>query len=103
MPANESTAVYYKLLVERDVEVPLRDGSHVVADVFRPDGDGEFPVIITMGPYSKDIHFRDWSSSFDYEQLPERGPYMHWETVKPGCAGTDAPTGTGTSSAWVSP
>ncbi|MEE9279249.1 MAG: CocE/NonD family hydrolase [Myxococcota bacterium] len=81
--AQASTAVYSGLELEKDVEVPLRDGAHVVADVFRPDRKGRFPVIITMGPYSKDIHFRDWSPAFDYDTLPERGPYMHWETVNP--------------------
>ncbi len=83
MAESETTAVYFDLLVERDVHVPLRDGTHLVADVFRPDAGGKFPVIITMGPYSKDIHFRDWSRDFDYATLPERGSYMHWETVNP--------------------
>ena len=77
------TAVYHPIKVEKDVRIPLRDGVYVVADVFRPDADGRFPVIMTMGPYSKDIHFRDWNPAVDYERLPERGPYMHWETVNP--------------------
>jgi predicted acyl esterase len=78
-----STAVYYPLKLEKDVHIPLRDGSHVVADVFRPRAPGRFPAIITLGPYSKDIHFHDWNPAIDYEHLPERGPYMHWETVNP--------------------
>ena len=78
-----STSCYHGLNIERDLRVPLRDGSHLVADVFRPDGIGPFPCIITMGPYSKDIHFRDWNRTYDYARLPERGPYMHWETVNP--------------------
>jgi predicted acyl esterase len=83
MTDDTSTARYYDLLVERDVNIPLRDGEHVVADVFRPDGHGEFGTIMTLGPYSKDIHFKDWSPDFDYATLPERGPYMHWETANP--------------------
>jgi predicted acyl esterase len=81
--SHRSTAVYSDLELDKDVDIPLRDGGSVVADVFRPDREGGFPVIITLGPYSKDIHFRDWSSAFDYETLAERGPYMHWETVNP--------------------
>ncbi|HXX62304.1 MAG TPA: CocE/NonD family hydrolase, partial [Bacteroidota bacterium] len=77
------TARYHQLKLEKDVWVPLRDGSHLAADVFRPDGAGRFPAIMTMGPYSKDIHFRDWNPNFDYARLPEHGPYMHWETVNP--------------------
>ena len=70
------------LVVEKDVSIPLRAGGTVVADVFRPAAAGTFPVIMTLGPYPKDIHFRDWNP-VAWEQLPERGPYMHWETVNP--------------------
>ena len=80
---TDSTAVFHGLKVERDVEIPLRGGSHLAADVFRPDDSDRHPTIITMGPYSKDIHFKDWYRSYDYSKLPERGPYMHWETVNP--------------------
>ncbi|MDQ2852319.1 MAG: CocE/NonD family hydrolase [Actinomycetota bacterium] len=36
-----------------DVEVPLRDGSFVSADIFRPVDDGNYPVIMNMGAYGK--------------------------------------------------
>lgn len=74
--------MYYQLRVEKDVSVPVRDGSSLCADVFRPDESGEFPVIMTLGPYPKDIHFKDWVPGV-YEHVPEQGPYMHWETVNP--------------------
>jgi predicted acyl esterase len=64
--ASDSTAIFHRLNIERDVAIPLRDGSHVVADIFRPDAEGGFGTIMTMGPYSKDIHFKDWSADFDY-------------------------------------
>jgi predicted acyl esterase len=83
MTDETGTARYYGLIVECDVHIPLHDGEYVVADVFRPDGDGDFAAIMTLGPYSKDIHFKDWNPDFDYATLPERGPYMHWETVNP--------------------
>lgn len=84
MNASETpTAVYHDTKLEKDVRVPLGDGSHLVADVFRPAGAGRFPAVMTLGPYSKDIHFRDWNKRYPYDQLPERGPYMHWETVNP--------------------
>ena len=31
----------YKLIVEKDVWIPLRDGSLICADIFRPDGGAE--------------------------------------------------------------
>ena len=48
------------------------------ADVFRPDGDGHFPVLINMGIYQKD---KLWVPPDDLEEAPN--PYMNWETVNP--------------------
>ncbi|MEO5710522.1 MAG: CocE/NonD family hydrolase, partial [Nocardioidaceae bacterium] len=36
-----------------DVEIPLRDGSYVCADVFRPDDDLPHPVVMNKGFYGK--------------------------------------------------
>lgn len=36
-----------------DVRIPLRDGSYVCADVFRPDDDDPHPVIMNKGFYGK--------------------------------------------------
>jgi len=36
-----------------DVKVPLRDGSFVCADVFRPADDGQHPVVMNKGFYGK--------------------------------------------------
>ena len=45
----------YKLIVEKDVKIPLRDGTILYGDIFRPDGGSEnFPVIMNIGPYQKD-------------------------------------------------
>lgn len=45
----------YKLIVEKDVQIPLRDGTILFADVFRPDADGErFPAIMSLTIYQKD-------------------------------------------------
>ncbi|KAJ5655350.1 hypothetical protein N7507_007300 [Penicillium longicatenatum] len=38
---------------ERDIEVPLRDGSILLADVFRPFGEENIPVILVWSPYGK--------------------------------------------------
>ncbi|HKA46369.1 MAG TPA: CocE/NonD family hydrolase [Burkholderiales bacterium] len=69
----------YKLIVEKDVRIPLRDGTVLYADIFRPDGGSEkFPVIMTIGPYMKD---KLWVPPPDLEEKPN--PYMNWETVNP--------------------
>ena len=40
-------------VIEYDVEVPMRDGVVLRADVYRPMGDGPFPVIVTRTPYNR--------------------------------------------------
>jgi predicted acyl esterase len=75
--------VFHGLQIENDVEIPMRDGLALRANVFRPDADGRYPAIITLGPYPKDIHFKDWDRIGFYPEIEEHGPYMHWETVNP--------------------
>ncbi len=36
-----------------DIKIPLRDGSYVYADVFRPADDGQYPVVMSSGFYGK--------------------------------------------------
>ena len=39
-----------------DVRIPLRDGSYVCADVFRPTDAGRYPVIMSKGFYGKSFY-----------------------------------------------
>ena len=41
------------VITELDVEVPMRDGVVLRANVFRPDAPGQFPAILMRTPYSK--------------------------------------------------
>ncbi len=43
----------YNVQMESDVAVPMRDGVTLRADVYRPQADGPFPVILTRTPYNK--------------------------------------------------
>ena len=47
---------------EHDVEVAVSDGTILRVNVFRPEGDGRYPVIMCAHPYGKD-------------NLPKRGPF----------------------------
>ena len=68
-----------KLIVEKDVVIPLRDGAILYADVYRPDGGAErFPAIINLGPYQKD---KLWIPPDDLEE--KANPYLAWETANP--------------------
>jgi uncharacterized protein len=71
-------AASYRLLVDRDVDVPMRDGARLKADVIRPDDAGKFPAILNLGPYQKD---KLWVAPDTLEEKPN--PLMNWETVNP--------------------
>src|SRR5216683_4797877 len=73
-----AAAATYRLLVERDVDVPMRDGARLKADVFRPDDGGRFLAILNLGPYQKD---KLWIPPDTLEEKPN--PLMNWETVNP--------------------
>ena len=50
-PPSETTAS--EPLVLRDVAVPMRDGTTLRADVYRPPDGDEFPVLVYRTPYDK--------------------------------------------------
>ncbi len=41
------------LKVETNVATPMRDGTLLYADLYRPEGPGPFPVILQRTPYDK--------------------------------------------------
>ena len=43
----------YEVTVERGVAVKMRDGVTLRADVYRPQADGKFPVLLERTPYNK--------------------------------------------------
>ncbi len=76
---NVSQPNDYKLIVEKDVKIPMRDGAILCADVFRPDrGTERFPAIMNIGPYQKD---RLWIPPEDLEE--KANPHLAWETANP--------------------
>ena len=50
---NELRRTIRGIVKETDVRIPLRDGSYVCADVFRPADDGQHPVVMNKGFYGK--------------------------------------------------
>ena len=46
--ATPNTVTY-----ERNVLVPMRDGVKLHADIYRPDAEGKYPVLLTRTPYDK--------------------------------------------------
>ncbi len=41
------------IVFESNVMIPMRDGTHLAANIFRPKGDGAFPTILSRTPYGK--------------------------------------------------
>ena len=73
-----SQAKDYKLIVEKDVKVILRDGTFLYADIFRPDTAEKVPVILNVSVYQKD---KLWVPPADLDE--KANPHMNWETVNP--------------------
>ena len=75
---NVSQPKDHKLIVEKDVAIPMRDGAVIYADVFRPDTTEPVPIIMNIGVYMKD---KLWVPPEDLEEKPN--PYMNWESGNP--------------------
>jgi uncharacterized protein len=45
----------YRVREERDLCIPVRDGTVLAGNLFRPDADGRFPVILGCHPYNNDL------------------------------------------------
>ncbi|MFB6130321.1 MAG: CocE/NonD family hydrolase [Salinigranum sp.] len=77
--------------IDWDVPVEMDDGVVLRCDVYRPDDDGEHPVIASYGRYGKWLHFEDgypdqWARM--REEHPDAlagttGKYMSWEVADP--------------------
>ncbi len=53
----------FAVKIERDVSVKMRDGVTLRADIYRPDAEGKFPVLLQRTPYNKS----GWSMNFAYQ------------------------------------
>ncbi len=79
------------MMIDRDVPVPADDGVVLRADVFRPEGPGRYPVILTYGPYAKGLAFQEgyadqWRLMTAQHPDVARGSsniHQNWEVVDP--------------------
>ena len=76
-----------------DWDAPIRtdDGIVLRADVFRPLGEGNYPVILSYGPYAKGLHFEAGYKG-NWARLTRAAPevlegssnkYQNWELIDP--------------------
>lgn len=58
--AEKTQIVGNGVVFEKNVPIPMSDGSILMANVFRPEAVGNYPVLLSMSIYGKDIHTRDF-------------------------------------------
>jgi len=77
--------------IDWNVPIEVDDGLILRADVFRPMKDGKFPVLLTYGPYAKNLAFQDGYPSA-WQRMVDKHPdvaanstnkYQNWEVVDP--------------------
>jgi hypothetical protein len=78
LTAEQEAEARYTVLVDKDVDVPMRDGVRLKADIFRPHDSGKFPAILNLGPYQKD---KLWLVPETLEE--KQNEWMNWETINP--------------------
>jgi putative CocE/NonD family hydrolase len=67
-----NTLKQFQILVEKNVPCKLRDGVILYADIYRPNNEGTFPVLLTRLPYNKDLPY--YSHRYiDTNRLVENG------------------------------
>ncbi|NTY58087.1 CocE/NonD family hydrolase [Mycolicibacterium sphagni] len=80
------------LIKDHDVAVRMRDGVALRVNVYRPPGDGPFPVILSAHPYGKDKlperTRRGWRLTFQFRIMNQPEPYQissetGWEAPDP--------------------
>ena len=70
------------MLIENDVLVTTRAGFEIAVNVYRPNKTGQFPVILSMGPYGKDDLPAEYGGLFDSGQIVV-SEYAAFETPDP--------------------
>lgn len=56
------------------IEVPMRDGTILPADIWLPDGDGPWPVLLQRTPYRReDVHGAQYISALEFQSALRRG------------------------------
>jgi uncharacterized protein len=77
--------------IDWDVTITMDDGLALSADVFRPVAPGQYPVILSYGPYAKGLAFQEGYPSAWNRMVAEHpdvaagstNQYQSWEVVDP--------------------
>ena len=83
----------YEMVVDTDIGIPMRDGAVLRANFYHPKADGKFPVLMSFGPYGKDVPLKEFmTEAWDtltqrYPEVLEHSSCQHlvFETADPEC------------------
>jgi predicted acyl esterase len=87
------TSPRHEMVVDTDINIPMRDGAVLKANFFRPKTEGKFPVLMTFGPYGKDVPLKEMMSEA-WDTLTKHYPeiltassckHLVFETPDPEC------------------
>ena len=54
-PGYDRGPSYDKMKQDRDLMVPMRDGTRLCVDIYRPEGEGKFPALLALAAHNKDL------------------------------------------------
>ncbi|KAJ3549216.1 hypothetical protein NM208_g605 [Fusarium decemcellulare] len=76
----------FPYVFEQNATVTLKSRHGLVrCNVYRPKGADRVPVLVTYGPYGKDIHYKDFHpKSFEEVNPQHKSAHSAWETPDPG-------------------
>jgi predicted acyl esterase len=89
--SQHKTEVRDGMVIEWDAPIKMDDGVVLRADIFRPIGEGKWPIVMSYGPYAKGKTFAD-SRPYAWKHLINKHPsilkkssnrYQSWELVDP--------------------
>ena len=61
------------MILDKDIDIPVRDGTVLKGNLFKPNKTGQFPVLLSLGPYGKDVHLSEFMPGA-WEELKKRCP-----------------------------
>jgi hypothetical protein len=81
-PSQKTSKKTYKMTMEEDIFVTMRDGVQLALRIYRPEGDGAFPALFAASPYQYETDDLPHSTMFLWREV---GP-VQWYVEQHGYA-----------------
>ena len=81
-PSRKTNKKTYKMMMEENIFVTMRDGVQLALRIYRPEGDGAFPALFAASPYQYETDDLPHSSMFLWREV---GP-VQWYVEQHGYA-----------------